>query len=356
MQYQQLGNTGIFVSRLCLGAMTFGGTGLFEVIGKLSQHDVDTLVTNSLESGVNFIDTANVYSTGQSEVMLGRALGQRRKDVVVATKVYGRMGPGANQVGLSRLNIMNECEASLQRLNTDYIDLYQIHGFDSVTPLEETLAALTSLVQQGKVRYIGCSNLAAWQVMKALGISALAHLEKFVSLQAYYSLAGRELERDIVPMLLDQKVGLMVWSPLAGGFLSGKFTRAGAADSDARRAKFNFPPVNLEKAYDIIDAMGAIAARRKGTVAQVALAWLLHQPSVTSVIIGARTAAQLKDNLGSVDLKLEAEDLKQLDEVSRLAPEYPGWMFANQGSDRRPGQVRDWSRFTAGTTAEKAKA
>jgi aryl-alcohol dehydrogenase-like predicted oxidoreductase len=348
VQYQQLGNTGVFVSRLCFGAMTFGGSGsIFQVIGGLPQPEVDAIVGTSLDAGINFFDTANVYSAGESETMLARALGPRRKDVVVASKVFGRMGKGANEVGLSRLHIMNEAEASLRRMNTDYIDLYQIHGFDPLTPFEETLGALTDLVRHGKVRYIGCSNLAAWHIMKALGISAIEHLEKFITLQAYYSLAGRDLEREIVPMLLDQKIGLLVWSPLAGGFLSGKFTRTGVADNNARRAKFSFPPVSVEKAYDIVDVMQAVAARRNGTVAQVALAWLLNQPSVTSVIIGAKTVSQLQDNLGAVDLKLEDEDLKQLDEVSRLAPEYPGWMFNAQGSDRRPGQVRDWSRFAA---------
>ena len=348
MQYQQLGNTGVFVSRLCFGAMTFGGSGsIFQVIGGLPQPEVDAIVGASLDSGINFFDTANVYAAGESETMLARALGPRRKDVVIASKVFGRMGKGPNEVGLSRLHIMNEAEASLRRMNTDYIDLYQIHGFDSLTPLEETLSALTDLVRHGKVRYIGCSNLAAWHIMKALGVSTIERFEKFITLQAYYSLAGRDLEREIVPMLLDQKVGLLVWSPLAGGFLSGKFTRSGAADNNARRTKFSFPPVNLEKAYDIVDVMQTVAARRNATVAQVALAWLLYQPSVTSVIIGAKTMSQLKDNLASVDVKLEAEDLQQLDEVSRLAPEYPGWMFATQGSDRRPGQVRDWSRFAA---------
>lgn len=346
MQYQQLGNTGVFVSRLCLGAMTFGGSGtIFQVIGGLQQHDAQTLVDNSIDAGVNFFDTANVYSGGESETLLGKALGSRRKEVVIASKVFGRMGKGANQVGLSRLHIMQEAEASLLRLDTDYIDLYQIHGFDPLTPFEETLSALTDLVRHGKVRYIGCSNLAAWQIMKALGISAVEHFEKFVSLQAYYSLAGRDLERDIVPMLLDQKVGLLVWSPLAGGFLSGKFTRDVAADDSSRRSKFSFPPVNLEKSYDIIDALQAIAVRRNSTVAQIALAWLLHQPVVTSVIIGAKNANQLKDNLGAVDVQLDAEDLQQLDVVSRLSPEYPGWMFAMQGSDRRPGAERDWSKF-----------
>jgi aryl-alcohol dehydrogenase-like predicted oxidoreductase len=343
MEYRQLGNTGVFVSRICLGAMTFGGVGgIFEVIGGLRQHDVDALVGNSLDVGVNFIDTANVYAAGESETMTGKALGQRRKDVVLATKVFGRMGPGANQVGVSRLHIMQEVEASLLRLNTDYIDLYQIHQFDRLTPLEETLGALTDLVRQGKVRYIGCSNLTAWQIMKSLGVSALGHLEKFITLQAYYSLAGRELEREIVPMLLDQKMGLLVWSPLAGGFLTAKFKR-GASDETARRSKFSFPPVNLEKGYDIIDALIKVASKHSASAALVALAWLLHQPVVTSVIIGARNGDQLKDNLGAVDVKLDEADLKDLDEVSRLAPEYPGWMIG--GDDRKPGQVRDWSKL-----------
>jgi len=348
MQYQQLGNTGVFVSRLCLGAMTFGGKGsLFSVIGGLSQPEADALVNSSLEAGVTFFDTANVYSAGESETMLAKALGARRKDVVVASKVFGRIGQGANQVGLSRLHIFQAVEGSLQRMNTDYIDLYQIHGFDPLTPFEETMGALTDLVRQGKARYIGCSNLAAWHIMKAHGIAAVNHFEKFVTLQAYYSIAGRELERELTPMMLDQKIGLLVWSPLAGGLLSGKFTRAGAADNESRRSKFSFPPVNLEKAYDIVDVMQTVAKRRNATVAQIALAWLLHQPVTTSVIIGAKKASQLQDNLGAVDVKLDGEDLKQLDEISRLTPEYPGWMFDTQGSDRRPGQVRDWSRFTA---------
>ena len=336
------------MSRLCFGTMTFGGAGSFyEVVGGLAQGDADALVGQTLDAGVNFFDTANVYAVGESETMLGKALGAKRKDVVVASKVFGRMGMGANEVGLSRLHIMKSTEESLKRMGTDYIDLYQIHGFDALTPLEETLSALTDLVRQGKVRYIGCSNLAAWQIMKALGISAQEHLEKFVTLQAYYSLAGRELEREIVPMLIDQKVGLLVWSPLAGGFLSGKFTRGGVSEEDSRRSKFGFPPVNLEKTYDIIEAMQEIGGRIGATVAQVALAWLLHQPAVTSVIIGAKKAGQLKDNLAAIEVKLEEADLETLNKVSELAPEYPGWMFAVQGSDRRPGQVRDWSRFTS---------
>jgi aryl-alcohol dehydrogenase-like predicted oxidoreductase len=348
MQYQQLGNTGVFVSRLCLGAMTFGGgsASIWQAIGALDQKETDTLVGQSLDAGINFIDTANVYGGGESEIQVGRALASHREEVVLASKVYGRMGPGANQVGLSRLAIMQEAEASLKRLNTDRIDLHQIHGFDPLTPFEETLGALTDLVRQGKVRYIACSNLAAWQIMKAHGIAGARGLEKFITLQAYYSIAGRDIEREIVPMLDDQKMGLLTWSPLAGGLLAGKVTRANSAgDGDARRSKFNFPPVNLERAYDIIDVMQDVATRRGATVAQVALAWQLHKPFVTSVIIGAKKTSQLKDNLGAADLKLDAEDMKQLDEVSKLAPEYPGWMFGMQGSDRRPGQVRDWSKM-----------
>jgi aryl-alcohol dehydrogenase-like predicted oxidoreductase len=346
MVYSQLGNTGTFVSRLCFGTMTFGGSsGIWNAIGGLAQENADALVGQTLDAGVNFFDTADVYAAGESETMLGKALGAKRKDVVVASKVYGRTGPGPNDVGLSRVHIMRAAEDSLTRMGTDYIDLHQIHGFDPLTPMEETLSALTDLVRQGKVRYIGCSNLAAWQIVKALGISARAHLEKFVTLQAYYSLAGRDLEREIVPMLIDQKLGLLVWSPLAGGFLSGKFTRGGVSDEDSRRSKFGFPPVNLDKTYDIIETMLAIAKEKEATVAQIALAWLLHQPSVTSVIIGAKKADQLKDNLAAVDVKLGAEELAKLDKVSQLAPEYPGWMFGFQGSDRRPGQVRDMSGF-----------
>lgn len=345
MQYQQLGNTGIFVSRLCLGAMTFGDAGaIWKVIGGLSQHDTSTLVDESIEAGVNFFDTANVYSEGQSEMALGKALGARRPNMVIATKVFGRMGNQPNEVGLSRSHIMHEAEASLQRLNTDYIDLYQIHGFDPLTPFEETLRALDDLVRQGKVRYIGCSNLTAWQVMKSLGVSERHNLEKFVTLQAYYSLAGRDIEREIIPMLNDQKMGLLPWSPLAGGFLTGKFTRANqGVEGDARRSKFNFPPVDVEKSYAIIDTLQSIATRKGATVAQTALAWLLHQPVVTSVIIGARSAAQLKDNLGSVNVTLDATDLQQIEAVSGLSPEYPGWM-QGMPSVRKPGEKRDWAQ------------
>ena len=343
MKYRQLADTGVFVSELCLGAMTFGGRGgMWEVIAGLDQTGVDAVVHRSLDAGINFIDTANVYAQGESETLLGRALQGRRQGVVLATKVRGRMGSGANDVGLSRLHIMQAVDDSLRRLDTDYIDLYQVHRFDVLTNLEDTLRALDDLVRSGKVRYIGCSNYAAWQIMKALAISKEQHLERFRCTQSYYSLAGRDLEREIVPLLKDQNLGLLVWSPLAGGFLSGKFTRNGG-DEAARRASFDFPPVNKEKAFDIIDVLVRIAAARGISAAQVALAWLLAQPVTTSVIIGARTVTQLDDNLKSVDVSLSTEELAELDAVSRLSPEYPAWMTAAASDDRLPGQERKFA-------------
>lgn len=338
MKYNVLGNTGLKVSELCLGTMTFGGRGMWTAIGTLPQEQVNTLVKQSIEGGINFIDTANVYSEGLSEQMTGKAirdLGLKRDDLVIATKVRGKMGEGPNDSGLTRKHILQQANESLQRLNIDYIDLYQIHGFDALTPLEETIDALDSLVKSGKVRYIGCSNLVAWQIMKALGISAQNHLSKFVSLQAYYTIAGRDLEREIVPLLLDQKLGLMVWSPLAGGLLSGKYNRNSESGVGGRRVNFDFPPVNKDKAFDIIDVMQKIANEKQVTVAQIALAWLLHQPAVTSVIIGANKPQQLTDNLNSVNIQLSKDELAQLNEVSKLAPEYPGWMLERQGADRK---------------------
>jgi aryl-alcohol dehydrogenase-like predicted oxidoreductase len=339
MKYRQLADTGVFVSELCLGTMTFGGVGqLWEVIGGLDQKAADGIVHRALDGGINFVDTADVYAAGESEVMVGKALGGRRQDVVLATKVRGRMGKGPNQVGLSRLHIMEAAEASLRRLATDYIDLYQIHRFDPLTAVDDTLRALDDLVRAGKVRYVGCSNLAAWQLMKALAVSREQRLERFKCSQSYYSLAGRELEREMIPLLTDQGLGLLVWSPLAGGFLSGKFTREGG-DEAARRAMFDFPPVNKDKGFAILDVLTAIARAHNATVPQVALAWVLAHTAVTSVIIGARKIAQLDDNLKSVDLTLAADDLKALDEASKLAVEYPAWMDA-LGSDRRPGESR----------------
>ena len=337
MKYNLLGNTGLKVSELCLGTMTFGGRGMWTAIGTLPQEDVNALVKRSVDAGINFIDTANVYSEGLSEQMTGQAirdLGLKRDELVIATKVLGQMGGGPNQSGLSRKHILQQADESLKRLQLDYIDLYQIHGFDPLTPFEETLEALDSLVKSGKVRYIGCSNLAAWQIMKARGISAQNQFAKFISLQAYYTIAGRDLEREVVPVLQDQQMGLMVWSPLAGGLLSGKYSR-NAANEEGRRVNFDFPPVNKERAFDVIDVMQVMAERKGVSVAQIALAWLLHQPAVTSVIIGAKKQSQLDDNLKSVEVSLSAGELDELNAVSKLAPEYPGWMLERQSSSRK---------------------
>ena len=254
-------------------------TDFWRAIGRLSQDAADDLIARVLDAGINFIDTADIYSEGDSERILGKALGKRRKDVVLATKVFGRMGPGPNQVGLSRGHIMQAVEESLERLGTDYIDLYQIHGFDPLTPLEETLRALDDLVRSGKVRYLGCSNLAAWQLMKSLWISDKCNLHRFESLQAYYTIAGRDLEREVVPVLQDQNLGLMVWSPLAGGLLSGKFDRDSQGPEGARRVDFDFPPVDKARAFDVVDVMREIATEKQVSVARIALSWLLHQPA-----------------------------------------------------------------------------
>ncbi|NNB91525.1 aldo/keto reductase [Corallococcus exiguus] len=336
MHYRPLGRTGLFVSELCFGAMTFGGEGYWKNIGQQGQSEADALVGRCLDAGINFFDTANVYSYGQSEELLGKALAEKRSQVVLATKVRGRMGPGQNETGLSRYHIFDSVHASLKRLGTDHIDLLQIHGYDVATPLEETLRALDDLVSQGKVRYLGASNLAAWQLMKALGLSDHRGLSRFESLQAYYSIAGRDLERELVPLMKDQQVGLMVWSPLAGGFLSGKYRRNAEGPEGARRTTFDFPPVDRERAYNAIDVMDEVAKETGTTVARVALAWLLHQPHVTTVILGAKTQAQLEDNLAASELRLSAEQLAKLDAVSKLPPEYPGWMVERQNADRFP--------------------
>jgi aryl-alcohol dehydrogenase-like predicted oxidoreductase len=340
MRYRPLGRTGQFVSEICLGTMTFnGGAGFWRAIGTLDQKASTGLVGRAIEAGVNFFDTANVYSEGQSEIQLGQALrdlGLKREDVVVATKVRGRMSPGPNAVGLSRSHIMDQIGASLKRLGLDHVDLYQIHGFDPVTPLDETLRALDDCVSRGFVSAIGCSNLAAWQIMKALGISDRRGFARFETVQAYYSIAGRELEREIIPLVEDQGLGVMVWSPLAGGFLSGKFTRDSRGDNDSRRTVFDFPPVDKESAYAIIDVMAPIAKAHGASVARVALAWLLQRKGVMSVIIGAKTIQQLDDNLAAADLTLSSEEIAALDKVSALKPEYPGWMLARQAEGRLP--------------------
>ena len=339
MRYKPLGRSGLFVSELCLGTMTFGGsTGIWGQIGNLQQADAQRLVGQAIDAGVNFIDTADVYAGGVSEQITGQALKNLkvpRESVVVATKVFGDTTPGPNGRGASRGHILDGVKASLQRLQLDHIDLYQIHGFDVATPIEETLRALDQLVRHGHVRYIGVSNWAAWQIAKALGIAERLGLASIDSLQAHYTIAGRDLEREIVPMLASEGVGLMVWSPLAGGLLSGKFSGDGEAAEDSRRHQFDFPPVNKDRALTCIEAMRPIAQAHGVSVAQIALAWLLHQPQVTSVIVGAKRPEQLKDNLAASDVTLSASELQALDAVSRLPAEYPGWMLERQGEYRR---------------------
>jgi aryl-alcohol dehydrogenase-like predicted oxidoreductase len=338
MEYKPLGNTGLLVSTLCLGTMTFqGGAGIWKAIGNTDQAGADEIIKTSIDAGINFFDTADVYSEGGSETILGQSfknLKIARKDVIIATKVYGRVGPGRNDVGASRGHIMDGVEASLRRLQSDHIDLYQIHGNDAVTPVEETLRALDTLVSQGKVRYIGCSNWQAWKIAKALAISEFKNLARFDTLQAYYSIAGRDLERDIVPLLEAEKTGLLVWSPLAGGLLSGKFSRENQKPEGSRRSEFDFPVVDKERTWKIIDVMAPIAKAHGCSAARIALAWVLMKPFVTSIIIGAKRIEQLHDNLAALDVKLTADEIKKLDEVSALPPEYPGWMLPFQGSNR----------------------
>jgi aryl-alcohol dehydrogenase-like predicted oxidoreductase len=344
MRYKLLGQTGLYVSELCLGTMTFGAKGFWEVMGGLQQDAVNAQVKQAFDSGINFIDTANVYSFGESEKLVGQAikkLGLPRDELIVATKSTGIMNDLPNGRGQSRHHILNEVDASLKRLQLDHIDLYQLHGLDPLTPLEEALSTLNDLVRSGKVRYIGLCNMSAWHVMKALAISDKRGWARFESVQAYYTIAGRDLEREIVPLLQDQKVGLMVWSPLAGGLLTGKFSPDGKAPDGARRANFDFPVVDKDRAFNCVDVMRPIAERLKVSVAQIALAWLLSKDYVTSVIIGAKSVEQLKDNIASVKVELTAEDLKALDEVSQLPPEYPGWMLALQGAYRAKPPVKE---------------
>ena len=337
MKYNLLGKTGLWVSEICLGTMTFGAKGRFAAVGGVDQEGADALVRQALDAGVNFIDTANVYSEGISEEMTGEALknlGVHRDDIILATKVRGTMGEKPNQKGLSRKHINNQVEASLKRLGTDYIDLYQIHSNDPITPIDETLRALDDLVRTGKVRYIGASNVAAWQLMKALDYSYYNHLERFNSLQAYYTLAGRDLEREIIPLLKDQQVGLMVWSPLAGGLLSGKYDRDGDRKTGGRRDDFDFPPVNREKAFNIIDVLRPMAKENGVSIAQLAIAWLLKQEAVSTVIVGAKKQSQLEENLNASIIEFSKDDLEKLEKVSKLEREYPGWMLDLTKQDR----------------------
>ncbi|MFI8184300.1 aldo/keto reductase [Actinacidiphila glaucinigra] len=331
MKYRLLGRTGVWVSEISLGAMTFGGKDhpVYGTHGALGQEDVDRVVGAALDAGINFLDTADVYADGESEELLGRAVGRRRRDVVLATKLLAPVGPGPNDQGLSRLHVTRALDDSLRRLGTDYIDLYQIHNHDHLTPLEETLSALDDAVRQGKVRYIGCSNLAAWQISKALGISALHHQAAFVANQTHYSLVARDAEHELVPLAEDAGLGLTVWQPLAGGFLTGKFDRGGATtEPDSRRARngFDFVPFDEDRGFAVLDVVRAVAARHEVGPARVALAWLLAQRAVTSVIVGVRTVEQLADNVAAVALTLTEQDLAELDEVSRPPALYPHWI------------------------------
>lgn len=341
MKYRMLGNTGVYVSMVSLGAMTFGGAGttLGDALGGLDLSATDAVVGQALDLGVNLVDTADVYSGGESEELLGRALGARRDDVILATKFSARTGTGPNQIGSSRLHLMRALEDSLRRLGTDHIDLYQLHSIDPVTPIEETLAALDDAVRQGKVRYVGCSNLAAWQMMKAQAASERHGWTRFVASQSYYSLLGRDVEREIVPMALDQHLSLLVWAPLAGGILSGKYGRSGSDEPGARRAAANypdFPPVDPDSAWEVVDVVRAVATRHGVSPAQVALAWVLSRPAVTSVVVGAKRPDQLVDSAGAADLVLSAQDVTELEAVSDPGGSYPQWVWDFAGGGRIP--------------------
>ncbi len=338
MKYNQLGRTGLLVSEICLGTMTFSGEGwLNGVIGNQSQTEATKLIEKSLAAGVNFIDTADVYSVGQSEIMTGQAIrdiGIARSDVVLATKVFGRMGKGPNDAWSSRGHIMDGVAKSLERLKTDHIDLYQIHGTDPITPVEEIMEALNDLLRQNMIRYVGVSNWTAWRIAKANGIADRRGFGRIESLQAYYSVAGRDLERELVPLMQEEHIGCLVWSPLAGGYLSGKYSPGGEGEAEGRRKTFDFPPLDKTRADALVAAMRPIAKAHGTSVARVALAYVMAKPWVTSVIIGARTEAQLNDNLEAGKLKLDSSEMAKLDELSVLVPEYPHWMLERQGAQR----------------------
>jgi aryl-alcohol dehydrogenase-like predicted oxidoreductase len=318
--------------------MTFGGKGYWEAIGTLGSKQVETIVGTSLDGGVNFIDTADVYSDGESEKLLGSALkslARPRAQMVIGTKMRGRMGPGVNEVGLSRGHILSSIEGSLRRLGIDHIDLYQVHGFDPVTPIDETVRALDDVVRSGKARYVGFSNWSAWLAMKAIGFAEANGLSRFQSAQVYYSIAGRDIEREVVPLAQSEGVAILPWSPLAGGLLSGKFDPDKPGPEGARRTVFDFPPVDRNRLPRVLSALRVVATETGVSVARIALAWLLTRSFVTSVIIGAKSVEQLKDNLASADLALSPQHRKVLDEVSALPPEYPGWMLEWQNREPR---------------------
>jgi aryl-alcohol dehydrogenase-like predicted oxidoreductase len=336
MEYRQLGRSGLRISRLTLGTMTFGGRAQFRSVGDTDVEGARRQIDMALDAGVNIIDTADVYSAGASEEIIGEALGTKRDQVLLATKARFPMGPGPNDAGLSREHLISACEASLRRLKTDYVDLYQVHEWDGQTPLEETLAALDHLLQSGKVRYVGCSNFGGWQVMKALGIAQRTGLPAFVSQQVYLSLQERSAESEIVPSAIDQGLGLLIWSPLAGGLLSGKYRRGQPPPEGSRHAsEWSEPPIyDEDKLYDTIEAVAEVAEGRGVSPAQVSLAWLLGRPGVTSVIVGARTDEQLADNLAAAGLELTSEEHARLEEVSRPPLLYPYWHQRDTANDR----------------------
>ena len=338
MKYRYLGNSGLKVSEICLGVMTFGGDIVKNELATVAQKEADLITSTALEIGINFFDTADVYSAGVSESALGKALGNRRKDAVVATKVRFAMSKKINDTGLSRLHIIKSCEDSLRRLGTDFIDLYQIHSYDPGTPLEETLRALDHLVQSGKVRYIGCSNLTAWQTMKALAISQKMNLEKFITTQLYYSIGARDIEHELVPLCIDQQLGILCWSPLSGGFFTGKFRSNSSPPTDARRSNrqassMKFWPVDEVKGFEIVEQLERIGNNYDKTVAQTALNWLLCRPAITSVIIGASHIQQLTENAGATDWQLTSDDVEYLDNISKPVIPYPVW-HQNLSDDR----------------------
>jgi aryl-alcohol dehydrogenase-like predicted oxidoreductase len=336
MEYRQLGRCGLRVSQLTLGTMGFGGSGQFSDVGQIDLDAARRQIDMALDAGVNLIDTADIYSRGASETIVGQALNGRRERVLLATKARFPMGPGPNDAGLSRHHLIEACEASLRRLQTDHIDLYQVHEWDGQTPLEETLGALDHLLQSGKVRYVGCSNFAGWHVMKALGTARATGLPAFVSQQVYLSLQERSAEYEIVPSAIDQGLGLLIWSPLAGGLLSGKYRRGAPAPAGSRHAgEWSEPPIyDEDKLYDTIETLVEIADHRGVSAAQVALAWVLARPGVTSTIVGARTEEQLADNLAAATLDLTADEHARLEAVSRPPLLYPFWHHRNAAGDR----------------------
>lgn len=329
MKYKKLGNTGLLVSRLALGAMTFGFDGFHGFRATVDQKQANEIVGKALDAGVNFFDTADVYSFGQSEEILGKALGKRRKDVMIATKFGMRMGESLINFGMSRQHIISAVEASLRRLGTDYIDLYQVHFDDGITPLEEMVSALDNLVKRGLVRYLGFSNFHAWRAATAINIQRQQQAAEFVSAQMYYSLAGRDLELAFVPFAQQYNLGIMVWSPLAGGFLSGKYTPENPDGNGGRLSTFNLTPVNREQGYKLVKVLKRIANAHDASPAQVSLAWLLSKPYVTAVLMGASQRRHFEKNVRAIDLELTAADLKELDELTAPQLPYPNWLYAH---------------------------